>query len=218
LNNDLKKAIAWTKNKILPLQMFNAIRVFDILIACFLLILLSPLLLVVGLLIKISSKGPLIFRQRRVGKNDIDFTLYKFRTMYVSKEQQSSITIGNKDSRVTRIGYFLRRYKMDELPQLYNVLKNEMSIVGPRPELRKYVALYTVEQKEILCLKPGITDYASIHFRHESELLATQEDPEAFYIREIMPVKIHLNKQYAFKRELRVYFVIIFNTLLSVFK
>jgi lipopolysaccharide/colanic/teichoic acid biosynthesis glycosyltransferase len=198
--------------------MFNAIRVFDILIACFLLILLSPLLLVVGLLIKISSKGPLIFRQRRVGKNDIDFTLYKFRTMYVSKEQQSSITIGNKDSRVTRIGYFLRRYKMDELPQLYNVLKNEMSIVGPRPELRKYVALYTVEQKEILCLKPGITDYASIHFRHESELLATQKDPEAFYIREIMPVKIHLNKQYAFKRELRVYFVIIFNTLLSVFK
>ncbi|QEC69102.1 sugar transferase [Panacibacter ginsenosidivorans] len=198
--------------------MLDATRFFDILIACLLLVLLSPLFLIIGLVIKISSKGPVIFQQRRVGKNDIDFTLYKFRTMYVDTGHKSSITIGNKDSRVTRAGYFLRKYKMDELPQLYNVLKNDMSIVGPRPELRKYVTLYTAEQKEILLLKPGITDYASIHFRHESELLATQKDPEAFYIKEILPLKIQLNKQYAFKRDLRVYFVIIFNTLLSVFK
>lgn len=198
--------------------MFGAIRFFDILIAGCLLILLFPVFLIVGLVIKISSKGPVIFCQRRVGKNDIDFTLYKFRTMYMDREHQGSITIGNKDNRITRFGYFLRKYKMDELPQLYNVLKNDMSIVGPRPEVRKYVALYTSEQKEILLLKPGITDYASIRFRHESELLASQADPETFYIKEILPLKIQLNKEYAFKRELRVYFVIIFNTLLSVFK
>jgi len=198
--------------------MFDSIRFFDILIACFLVILLSPLLLIVVLLIKISSKGPVIFCQQRVGKNDVDFTLYKFRTMYVDAERQSAITIGNRDSRITRIGYFLRRYKIDELPQLYNVLKNDMSIVGPRPELRKYVAIYTKEQRKVLLLKPGITDYASIHYRHESELLATQADPDAFYIKEILPVKIQLNNQYASKRNLRVYFVIIFNTLLSVLK
>lgn len=198
--------------------MFDIIRIFDILIAIILLILLFPLLLLVALLIKISSKGPIIFSQTRVGKNDIDFTLYKFRTMYTGAEQKSGLTVGNRDSRITGIGYFLRKYKIDELPQLYNVLKNDMSIVGPRPELRKYVNLYTGEQREILLLKPGITDYASIHFRNENELLARQQDPEAFYIKEVLPVKIQLNRRYATERSLRVYFVIIFNTLLSVFK
>ena len=194
------------------------IRFFDILISISCLILLFPLLLLIALLIKFSSKGPVIFAQQRVGKNNIDFTLYKFRTMYMLTSDRSSLTIGNKDKRITRIGYFLRKYKIDELPQLYNVLKNEMSIVGPRPELRKYVAIYTDEQKNILLAKPGITDNASIFFRNENELLAIQDDPESFYIAEILPVKIQLNKQYASKRTIRKYFVIIFNTLLSVFK
>ena len=194
------------------------IRFFDILISISCLILLFPLLLLIALLIKFSSKGPVIFAQQRVGKNNIDFTLYKFRTMYMLTSDRSSLTIGNKDKRITGIGYFLRKYKIDELPQLYNVLKNEMSIVGPRPELRKYVAIYTDEQKNILLAKPGITDNASIFFRNENELLAIQDDPESFYITEILPVKIQLNKQYASKRTIRKYFVIIFNTLLSVFK
>ena len=198
--------------------MFDSIRFFDIVLAVFLLLLLSPLLLLVIFLIKISSKGPAIFSQQRVGKNNVDFMLYKFRTMYRDTETKISLTMGNRDKRITGIGYFLRKYKIDELPQLYNVLKNDMSLVGPRPELRRYVDLYTEEQKEVLQLKPGITDYASIYFRHESELLAIQTEPETFYVNEILPVKIQLNSQYAAKRSLRVYFVIIFNTLMSVFK
>ena len=194
------------------------IRFFDVLISFLLLLLLSPLLLLVFLLIKISSKGPAIFKQTRVGKDSVDFTLYKFRTMYIDSNHKTAITIGNRDSRITALGYYLRKYKVDELPQLYNVLANEMSIVGPRPELRKYVDMYTQEQCKILAVKPGITDYASIHFRHENELLAKQNDPEKFYIEEVMPVKIQLNELYASKRNVRVYFVIIFNTLLSVFK
>jgi len=194
------------------------IRFFDIVISVFLLILFLPLLLLIASLIKISSKGPAIFCQQRVGKNNVDFTLYKFRTMYVDTQNRNSLTIGKRDNRITKIGYYLRKYKIDELPQLYNVLKNEMSIVGPRPELRKYVEMYTEEQRKILQLKPGITDYASIQFRHENELLAIQSDPEAFYINEVMPVKIQLNNMYASKRNLQVYFVVIFNTVKSVFK
>lgn len=194
------------------------IRFFDVIISVFLLILFSPFLFLIFLLIKISSKGPAIFCQKRVGKNNVDFILYKFRTMYVSTVNNSSLTIGNRDKRITKIGYYLRKYKLDELPQLFNVLMNDMSMVGPRPEVRKYVDLYTDEQRKILAIKPGITDYASIHFRNENELLAIQRDPETFYINEVLPVKIQLNQRYASKRNLRVYFVIIFNTLKSVFK
>ena len=194
------------------------IRFFDVLISFILLLLLSPVLFFIFLLIKISSKGPAIFRQIRVGKNNTDFTLYKFRTMYINTANRSSITVGNRDSRITPIGYYLRKYKLDELPQLFNVLFNDMSIVGPRPELRKYVDMYTPEQRSILSVKPGITDNASIKFRHENEILAQQTDPERYYIEEIMPVKIQLNGLYASKRDLRAYFIIIFNTLISVFK
>ena len=194
------------------------IRFFDVIISVLLLVLLFPFMLLAVLLIKISSKGPAIFSQQRVGKNDIDFTLFKFRTMYLNTDNKTSLTIGNRDNRVTKVGYYLRKYKIDELPQLYNVLKNDMSIVGPRPELRKYVEMYSQEQRKVLEIKPGITDYASIHFRHENELLAIQTDPETFYVNDIMPVKIQLNSLYASKRNLRVYFVIIFNTLKSVFK
>ena len=194
------------------------IRFFDVVISVLLLVLLFPFMLLAVFLIKMSSKGPAIFSQQRVGKNDIDFTLFKFRTMYLNTHNKTSLTIGNRDNRVTKIGYYLRKYKIDELPQLYNVLKNDMSIVGPRPELRKYVEMYSHEQRKVLEMKPGITDYASIHFRHENELLAIQTDPETFYVNDIMPVKIQLNSLYASKRNLRVYFVIIFNTLKSVFK
>jgi len=194
------------------------IRFFDVIISVLLLVLLFPFMLLAVLLIKISSKGPAIFCQQRVGKNDINFTLFKFRTMYVNTNNKTSLTIGNRDNRVTKVGYYLRKYKIDELPQLYNVLKNDMSIVGPRPELRKYVEMYSQEQRKVLEIKPGITDYASIHFRHENELLAIQTDPETFYVNDIMPVKIQLNSLYASKMNLWVYFVIIFNTLKSVFK
>ena len=194
------------------------IRFFDVLISFILLLLLSPVLFFIFLLIKISSKGPAIFRQIRVGKNNTDFTLYKFRTMYINTANRSSITVGNRDNRITPIGYYLRKYKLDELPQLFNVLFNDMSIVGPRPELRKYVDMYTPEQRSILSVKPGITDNASIKFRHENEILAQQTNPERYYIEEIMPVKIQLNGLYASKRDLRAYFIIIFNTLISVFK
>ncbi|MBG9377160.1 sugar transferase [Panacibacter sp. DH6] len=194
------------------------IRFFDVLISFILLVLLSPVLFCIFLVIKISSKGPVIFKQKRVGKNNSDFTLYKFRTMYINTQNRSAITIGNRDSRITPAGYYLRKYKLDELPQLFNVLLNDMSIVGPRPELRKYVDMYTPEQRKVLAVKPGITDYASIKFRHENELLAGQSDPERYYIEEIMPVKIQLNGLYASKRNLRAYFIIIFNTLISVFK
>lgn len=197
--------------------MFDLIRVLDIIISLLLLVLLSPILLLIFLIIKISSKGPAIFCQQRVGKDNKDFTLYKFRTMYVDADR-NSLTVGNKDTRITKVGYILRRYKIDELLQLFNVLKNDMSIVGPRPELRKYVDHYTEEQKQILSVKPGITDYASIFFRHENELLAIQQDPEAFYIKEVLPVKIQLNERYVLNRGIRAYFVVIFRTILSVFK
>lgn len=194
------------------------IRFLDVVIAFFCLVLFFPFLVLIALVIKMSSKGPVIFRQQRVGKNNKDFILYKFRTMYADASKQRDITIGNRDSRITKAGYFLRKYKIDELPQLYNVLKNEMSIVGPRPELRKYVNLYTADQRIVLKTKPGITDYASIYFRHENEILAIQPDPEAFYIKQILPVKIRLNIRYAIKRSVSKYFAVIFSTLLSVFK
>jgi lipopolysaccharide/colanic/teichoic acid biosynthesis glycosyltransferase len=169
------------------------------------------------LLIKCSSKGPVFFSQQRVGKNGTDFTLYKFRTMHANAALIRSITIGNRDSRITRVGYFLRRFKLDELPQLYNVLRNDMSIVGPRPELRQFVDSYNVSQLEILLIKPGITDDASILFRNENELLAMKADPEKYYIEKIIPVKIRLGKKYRDGRCLKNYFGIIIKTVTSTF-
>jgi len=196
---------------------FDAIRFFDILISSVTLIVLLPFFLLIALLIKCSSKGPVIFSQRRVGKNGIDFTLYKFRTMHVDAASKRSITIGNRDNRITTVGYLLRRFKLDELPQLYNVLKNDMSIVGPRPELRRYVNFYNNSQLEILLIKPGITDYASILFRNENELLAMKVDPEKYYIENIIPIKIRLGKKYTNDKNLKNYFSIIFKTVMIIF-
>lgn len=171
-------------------------RLFDLFASFFGILFLFPLFIIIALLIKMESKGPIIYKQKRVGKNFKIFNILKFRTMIVNTKIQSLITIGERDLRITKTGYFLRKYKIDELPQLINVIKGEMSLVGPRPEVKKYVDYYTEDQKSILSLRPGITDMASITFRNESEILATQINPEKYYIEVIMPEKIKINKQY----------------------
>ena len=170
-------------------------RIFDTILSLVGLILLSPFMIIIAILIKIDSKGPVFFKQVRVTKNGREFKIFKYRTMRVGSDKYSQITVG-KDGRITKLGSFLRKYKLDEIPQLINVLIGDMSLVGPRPEVPKYVALYTDEQKEILKVRAGITDYASIEFSDENDLLASEEDPEKAYIEKIMPRKIELNKKY----------------------
>ena len=170
-------------------------RIFDITLSLFGLIILLPFMLIIAIFIKIDSKGPVFFKQIRVTKNGKEFKIFKYRTMRVGSDKYSQITVG-KDERITKIGSFLRKYKLDEIPQLINVLIGDMSLVGPRPEVPKYVALYTDEQKEILKVRAGITDYASIEFSDENDLLASEEEPEKAYIEKIMPKKIELNKKY----------------------
>ena len=170
-------------------------RVFDILFSILLLILLSPVLLLVSILILTGSNGPVLFKQVRVGLNNKDFYIYKFRTMYQGSEVKGQLTVGN-DSRITGTGRFLRKYKIDELPQLVNVLFGTMSFVGPRPEVRKYVELYSIEQQKVLSVKPGITDPASIAYSNENELLSRAVDPEKEYVQHIMQAKLLLNMEY----------------------
>ena len=170
-------------------------RIFDITLSLFGLIILLPFMLIIAILIKFDSKGPIFFKQIRVTKGGREFKILKYRTMRVGSDKYSQITVG-KDKRITEIGSFLRKYKLDEIPQLINVLIGDMSLVGPRPEVPKYVALYTDEQKEILKVRAGITDYASIEFSNENDLLALEEDSEKAYIEKIMPKKIELNKKY----------------------
>ena len=170
-------------------------RIFDIISSLFGLILLSPFIIIIAILIKLDSKGPIFFKQVRVTKNGREFKIFKYRTMKIGSDKYSQITVG-KDSRITKIGDFLRKYKLDEIPQLINVLIGDMSLVGPRPEVPKYIALYTEEQREILKVRAGITDYASIEFSNENDILANEVDPEKAYIEKIMPRKIELNKKY----------------------
>ena len=170
-------------------------RIFDIISSLFGLILLSPFIIIIAILIKLDSKGPIFFKQVRVTKNGREFKIFKYRTMKIGSDKYSQITVG-KDSRITKVGDFLRKYKLDEIPQLINVLLGDMSLVGPRPEVPKYVALYTEEQREILKVRAGITDYASIEFSNENDILANEVDPEKAYIEKIMPKKIELNKKY----------------------
>lgn len=194
------------------------IRRLDFVFALIGLLILSPVLLVIALVIKLTSKGAVLFRQNRVGKNGKDFKVYKFRTMYVDADKKGLLTIGGKDNRVTKIGYFLRKYKLDELPQLVNVLKGEMSLVGPRPEVRRYVDMYSPEQMKALTVVPGITDYASIIYRNENDLLAVAANPEEFYVKEIMPKKIELNFIYINNRNIKEYFKIIAKTVVTSVK
>jgi len=170
-------------------------RIFDITLSLFGLIILLPFMLIIAILIKFDSKGTVFFKQIRITKGGKEFKIFKYRTMKAGSDKYSQITVG-KDERITKIGSFLRKYKLDEIPQLINVLIGDMSLVGPRPEVPKYVALYTDEQKEILKVKAGITDYASIEFSDENDLLASEEDPEKEYIEKIIPKKIELNKKY----------------------
>ncbi len=191
-------------------------RIFDIIFSFIGLIILSPFFLIISLIIVFTSKGPVFFRQIRVGKNFKDFKMYKFRTMYLDSDKKGLLTIGGKDSRVTKAGYFLRKYKLDELPQLINVFTGNMSFVGPRPEVKKYVDLYNDEQKKVLTVKPGITDFASIEYRNESELLAKSDNPEKTYIEEIMPVKLSLNLKYIQQSGLLTDIKIIFKTIIKI--
>lgn len=171
-------------------------RVVEFFLALIALLLLLPLFILIALGIIFDSGGSVFFRQKRVGYNNRDFTIYKFRTMVRDASEKGLLTTGDKDERITRIGAFLRRYKMDELPQLYNILKGDMSFVGPRPEVRKYVALYTDEQRKVLRVRPGLTDYASLEYINEGALLAAEEDPEKTYVETIMPAKLSLNLKY----------------------
>jgi len=193
------------------------LRFFDLLFSIIGLILLLPFFCVIAIIIALDSRGGIFYFQSRVGKNGKDFNLMKFRTMVIGAEKSGGITIGTRDSRITKTGYFLRRYKLDELPQLINVIKGDMSLVGPRPEIRKYVDLYTAEQKIVLSVKPGITDYASIGYIDENEILGKSSDPEKSYIEEIMHAKILLNRKYIDNRGLKEYFKILFKTCGKLF-
>lgn len=177
---------------------------------------LSPLFLVVSLWIKLDSKGPVFYRQVRVGRKNKDFRIYKFRSMVVDSDKKGLITIGGKDSRVTRVGYYIRKYKIDELPQLINVFIGDMSFVGPRPEVRKYVDMYTAEQLRVLDVRPGITDAASIKYRNENDLLATQSNPELYYIQVIMQDKLQINLDYVANHSFIKDINLIFKTFLSL--
>mgnify|MGYP004451262249 FL=1 len=171
-------------------------RLFDICASACGLLLLSPLFVIMAVWIKCDSRGPVFYRQVRVGRGGRDFRLYKFRSMVTDADKGSLITVGGRDPRITRSGYFIRKYKLDELPQLINVLLGDMSLVGPRPEVRRYVDMYTAEQLHVLDVRPGITDMASIKYRNENELLADAADPEEYYVNVIMPDKLRINLEY----------------------
>jgi lipopolysaccharide/colanic/teichoic acid biosynthesis glycosyltransferase len=191
-------------------------RILDILCSFCVLVLLLPVWLVVALLIVLESRGGVFYVQKRVGKDNRDFNLYKFRTMRPDSDSKGLLTVGARDSRITRVGYFLRKYKIDEFPQLLNILKGDMSIVGPRPEVRKYVDLYTPEQMRVLSVRPGLTDYASIRYVNENEVLAASDDPERTYIEEVMPAKLALNLQYINNQSLKEDFKLIFKTFTAI--
>lgn len=192
-------------------------RLFDLFFSFWGLLFLSPFFLVIGLLIKIDSRGSILFLQKRVGRNNINFKLVKFRTMRVDAERVRSLTTGERDNRITKWGYYLRKYKIDELPQLYNVFIGDLSIVGPRPELRKYVDQYKIEYNTILTLRPGLTDISSIVFRNENRILASIKEPEVFYIRNILPRKIKYNIKYINKQSICFDIYIIFKTFWVIF-
>lgn len=191
-------------------------RVFDLFFSAIGLILLFPVFLVIMIWIKIDDGGKVFFLQKRVGKDNRDFDMYKFRSMYSGADKKGLLTVGAADYRITKPGLFLRKYKLDELPQLFNVLKGDMSLVGPRPEVRKYVNYYSAEQMEVLKVKPGITDPVSLKYFDESELLAQSANPEKTYVEEIMPAKLALALQYAQHSGLWLDCKIIVSTILRI--
>ena len=186
-------------------------RLFDITASGLGLLVLSPLFLILAVWIKLDSPGPVFYRQVRVGRGNKDFRLFKFRSMRVGSDKKGLITVGGHDPRVTRSGYYIRKYKLDELPQLINVFIGDMSLVGPRPEVRKYVDLYTPEQLHVLDVRPGITDMASIRYRNENELLEQAADPEQYYRDVVMQDKLRINLEYvadhSFFKDLKIIFM-----------
>lgn len=166
--------------------------------------------------IKLDSKGPVFYRQVRVGRNNKDFRIFKFRSMKVGSDKKGLITIGGRDPRVTRSGYFIRKYKLDEFPQLINVFLGDMSLVGPRPEVRKYVDLYTAEQMRVLSVRPGITSLASIRYRNENELLEKADNPDQYYIDVVMQDKLAIDLEYVDKVSFLYDIKLIFNTFWEI--
>lgn len=193
-------------------------RLMDIVVSFTGLLLLSPLFIIIALWVGFSSPGGVFYMQTRVGRHNRDFKLFKFRTMRTGADRQGLLTVGGRDPRITRAGYVLRRYKLDELPQLINVLLGSMSLVGPRPEVRRYVDRYDKEQLRVLEVRPGITDYASLEYFSENELLAASSDPEDTYIKQVMPAKLALNKKYIAEAGLRTDLRIILATLRRMMK
>jgi len=191
-------------------------RLFDIVASGLGLLCLSPLFLILAVWIKCDTPGPVFYRQTRVGRYNRDFRLYKFRSMRIGADRQGLITVGGHDTRITRSGYFIRKYKLDEFPQLINVFIGDMSLVGPRPEVRKYVDLYTQEQMHVLDVRPGITDLASIRYRNENELLAQAADPDRYYIETIMPDKLRINLEYVANHSFWSDIVFIFKTFWEI--
>ena len=192
------------------------IRFFDLIFSIMGLVILSPLFIVLYLLIRIESQGGGFYSQERIGKNGKPFKLFKFRSMRIGSDKKGLITIGEKDNRITKTGFILRKYKLDELPQLWNVFIGDMSLVGPRPEVKKYTDLYTEEQKQVLQVKPGITDWASIKYVDENKILGESKDPDDAYVNLIMPNKIKLNMVYIQHQTLGEYFKIIFTTFKEI--
>jgi lipopolysaccharide/colanic/teichoic acid biosynthesis glycosyltransferase len=192
-------------------------RLFDIVFSCIGLLVLFIPFVFIAIWILIDSRGGIFYRQTRVGKNNVDFRLWKFRSMRPDSDKKGLLTVGGRDPRITSSGYFLRKYKLDELPQLINVLVGDMSFVGPRPEVRKYVDMYNDEQRKVLNVLPGITDVASLQYFEENELLSKSNDPEKTYIEEIMPVKLKLNLEYINKANLGTDIGMIFKTIGRIF-
>jgi len=193
-------------------------RFFDILFSLVGLVILFPLLIVIYLMVVLESRGGGFYVQKRVGRNGKDFKLYKFRSMHIGADKKGMITVGETDPRMTNVGVFIRHFKLDELPQLLNVLRGDMSLVGPRPELKFYVDIYTSEQRKVLTVRPGITDYASIEYLDENRILGSSVDPQRAYIEEIMPHKIRLNMKYIERQSLKEYFKVIFLTFSQIVK
>ena len=192
-------------------------RMFDLFFSLIGIIITIPIFILVSIMIKLTSKGPIIFKQERVGKNKKIFYIYKFRTMTDCDDRASDrqVSVIN-DQRITRIGRILRKYKIDELPQLYNVLKGDMSFVGPRPEVKKYVKFYEEEYDEILKIKPGITDLASIEYIDENTIISKYSDPEKIYIEEVLPKKLMLNKRYIEEMSIKNDILLILKTIKKI--
>ena len=193
-------------------------RFFDIISSLVVLTMGLPFFILIAFLIGIDSKGGVFFIQQRVGKNNRNFGLFKFRTMRSDSEKAGQITVGGKDPRITKIGYLLRKFKLDEFPQLLNVIKGDMSIIGPRPEVRRYVDMYSKEQLKVLSVRPGLSDFASIEYINENELLGKSDNPEKTYIEEIMPAKLQLNRKYIEQKSFGTDIKLIFKTIRKIFK